>query len=88
MSSYNINVLGWDVYFRTNAGPERVDKACGLLEERFKHLDQRGRNLSKEKLLVFLALGLADDYLQTKESLEEIEKKLDSLVQRLEKKGE
>ncbi|MFP4168400.1 MAG: cell division protein ZapA [Desulfonatronovibrionaceae bacterium] len=88
MPSYNISVLGLDVYFKTNAGSERIDRASGLIEDRFRKLDQRGRNLSKEKLLVFLALGLADDYLQTKESLDHVQERLNSLLDRLEESGE
>ncbi|MFO7816185.1 MAG: cell division protein ZapA [Thermodesulfobacteriota bacterium] len=88
MPSYNISLLGLDVYFKTSASAERINQASGLIENRFKQLDQRGRTLSKEKLLVFLALGLADDYLQTKESLEEIQERLNSLLDKLEEDGE
>jgi cell division protein ZapA len=88
MPSYNISVLGLDVYFKTSAGSERIKRASGLIEDRFKRLDQRGRNLSKEKLLVFLALGLADDYLQTKESLDNVQERLNSLLDRLEENEE
>ncbi|MBT8763280.1 cell division protein ZapA [Desulfohalobiaceae bacterium Ax17] len=84
MPGYNLNVLGLEVAFKTDVGPDRVKKAKALIEERFQELEKRGRKLSKEKLLIYLALSLADDYLQTSKRLEEQEKALAKLLHRLE----
>lgn len=61
MQTLSHNVLGLDVNFRADADPVRVEKACALLEERHRRLTEQGRILSKEKLLTFIALSLADD---------------------------
>ena len=83
MPGYNLNVLGLEVSFKTDAGPGRVKRARALIEERFQELEKRGRKLSKEKLLIYLALGLADDFLQTNERIEGLEKALTKLLNRL-----
>ena len=83
MPGYNLNVLGLEVSFKTDAGPDRVKKARALIEERLQELEKRGRKLSKEKLLIYLALGLADDFLQTNERIECLEKALTRLLNRL-----
>ncbi len=44
---------------------------------------ERGRNLSKEKLLLFLALSLADDFLQCNERLQELEDRLQQLLHKM-----
>ena len=54
-----------------------------LLEERFQPLLEMGRNLSKEKLLVVLALSLADDFLQCTDRLQELEQKLEQLLHKI-----
>lgn len=83
MAHYNFNVLGQEVSFKAEADPNRIEKARVLLEERFNKLQQHGKQLSKEKLLTFLALALADDMLQTREEMEESEKKVQSLLDKL-----
>jgi cell division protein ZapA len=42
-----------------------------------------GRNLSKEKLLVVLALSLADDFLQCTDRLQELEEQLEQLLHKI-----
>jgi cell division protein ZapA len=83
MAGYRISLLGLDTSFKTDASPERVDKARLLLEERFQPLSEMGRNLSKEKLLVVLALSLADDFLQCTDRLQELEQKLEQLLHKI-----
>ncbi len=83
MAGYRIHLLGLDTSFTTDASPERVEKARLLLEERFQSLSEMGRNLGKEKLLVVLALGLADDFLQCTDRLHELETKLEQLLYKI-----
>ncbi|MFW5730027.1 MAG: cell division protein ZapA [Desulfonatronovibrionaceae bacterium] len=85
MPGYNINILGLDLNFRTDAGQERVDRAAELLEERFAELEKRGTNLSKEKILVFLLLSLADDYLQSEQRHGDLEKQVRDLLGKIDK---
>ncbi|MDL2272593.1 cell division protein ZapA [Desulfovibrio sp. OttesenSCG-928-I05] len=83
MAHYNLNVLGFEVSFKAEADPKRIEQAKHLLEERYDALRQHGKQLSKEKLLTFLALALADDMLQAREEMEKSEKRLRTLVDTL-----
>lgn len=83
MPSYNLTVLGLDIFFRTEADEERVQKAMACLEERFGELNARGLKVGKEKLLTFLALSLADDLLQCEQRLCSLESRLAKLVDTL-----
>jgi cell division protein ZapA len=83
MPSYNKLILGLEISFKTDAEPDRVEHAKALVEERFKLLNPGDKNLSKEKLLTFVALGLADDLLMAVRRLGEMENKLDRLVDKI-----
>jgi len=88
MPSYTLSVLDLDVSFKAQADHERVQAAKELLEDRYKELTQHGRRLSKEKLLTFLALGLADDLLQNMQRLEELEERLTGIASKIEQAEE
>ncbi len=83
MPEYKLTVLGLDVAFKTDADGERVQAATDLLENRYQELEARGLRLGKQKLLVFLALGLADDYLQMKERLQGQDTELQRLLDKI-----
>lgn len=85
MPSYTLTVLGLEVSFKAQADQERVLEAKKLLEERYEELSEHGRRLSKEKLLTFLALGLADDLLQCNSDLDSLEGRLSGLLAAIEK---
>lgn len=87
MAHYNFNVLGQDVSFKAEADPKRIEQARVLLEERYDKLRQHGKQLSKEKLLTFLALALADDMLQAREEIEKSERKVQSILDSLNTAG-
>lgn len=83
MAHYSFNVLGQDVSFRAEADPKRIEQARVLIEERYDKLRQHGKQLSKEKLLTFLALALADDMLQAREEIEKSELHVQSILDNL-----
>lgn len=83
MRTYNLNVLGHQVSFKAEAEPHRVEKAQLLLDERYSHFKEQGSQLSQERILVFLALALADDLLEAQEKLEKVEQRLKDFVLRL-----
>lgn len=83
MAHYSFNVLGQDVSFKAEADPKRIEQARVLLEERFTHLQQHGKQLSKEKLLTFLALALADDMLQAQEEMKKSEQKIQTILDKI-----
>jgi len=83
MPSYNRVVLGLELSFKTDADASRVDRAMALVDERYRLLDPAGKNLSKEKLLTFVALGLADDLNMANQHLAGMEEKLDKILKRI-----
>lgn len=83
MRSYNLSVLGLEVSFKAEADPQRVEQARQLVEERYNKLKFHGKQLSKEKLLTFLVLGLADDLLQSNHQQQEHHKKLLELLAKI-----
>ncbi|MBI4803870.1 MAG: cell division protein ZapA [Desulfovibrio sp.] len=83
MPSYNKVILGLEISFKTDAEPDRVDNSLALVEERYRLLNPGGKNLSKEKLLTFVALGLADDLIMANQRLAEMELKLDKILSKI-----
>lgn len=73
MPSFSLTVLGVDVSFKADVEQERVEAAKRLVEERFRKLEASGRQLGREKLLLFAALGLADDVETCNRKLERLE---------------
>ena len=88
MRSHSLCLLGHEVSFKAEADPKRVEEACELLEQRYLKLLQHGGSVSKEKLLVFLALALADDLLLLKREKDEGEKRIRRLLASIEKAAE
>ncbi|MCG8532803.1 MAG: cell division protein ZapA [Desulfovibrionales bacterium] len=83
MRSFNLKILGTDVSFKSEADHDCVERAKQLVEDRYNELYTPGMPISKEKLLTFLVLGLADDYLQTSDKLKTIENRLRQLTERV-----
>ena len=83
MRSYNLTVLGLDVSFKAEADAKRVEKARQLVENRYEQLNFPGRQISKEKLLTFLVLGLADDLLQSDRKLQDLNARIEELLNTL-----
>ncbi len=83
MRRYNLNVLDLEVSFKAEADPMRVESAKKLVEERFEKLNFPGRQISKEKLLTFLVIGLADDLLQSDRRLEMLQRRMERLVEKI-----
>jgi cell division protein ZapA len=82
----NLTVLGLEVAFRPGADMERVQSAVRLLEERFAELRSHGGQ-SREALLTFLALGLADDVLQSQKKLGDVQSRVTAMLSLIEKTG-
>lgn len=79
MASFSIRVLDTDLDFSTNASPGQVEKARKLVEERYRDLGlhEFRSAVGREKLVLFLALSLADDLIQLNEQLERLLKQLE-----------
>jgi len=83
MRTYQLSVFGVRVSFRTNGDPDDMEKAKEFVEEHAKRLQSGGGLLSKEQVLALLALGVADDLLQSQRQLESAEKRLTALLKRI-----
>jgi len=85
MRSFHLSLLGLDIAFSAEVDPGRVEKAKALVEERFTRLKfQGGRQVSsKEALLTFLVLGLADDLLQSRVQLADVQNRIDVLLTKI-----
>ena len=88
MRRHSLTVLGQEVSFKAEADPGRVERARALLEERFEQLTRNGGHLSKEKLLTFLALALADDFIQAQDDKDETKNRVKKLLTSIEKVAE
>jgi cell division protein ZapA len=84
MQSFTINVLGLELSFKANADPARLEQARQMLDKRFELLKQHGGHLSKEKLLAFLALALADDLLVLTEKLDAADERTREIMRKIE----
>lgn len=85
MRSHTLEVLGLDLTFRAEADPTRIERARALLEERFARLAQHGGMVSKEKLLTFLALSLADDVLLQQDERTKMDRRMREILGHIEK---
>lgn len=80
MQNYSLDVLGLELSFRADADPSRLEQARQMLENRYAILRQHGRHLSKEKLLTFLALALADDLIESQMEKTQTENKVQKIM--------
>lgn len=80
MPGYTLTVLGLELSFAADISPERLQSTVDFLQERYRELEGRAGHLSKERLLTYLALSLADDYLHDQEKLRKLEKTMEQLV--------
>ena len=87
MPEHTINVLGLDLSFRAEASAEQVDLARELVEARFEKLQQNGRLFSREKLLTFLAIGLADDLIQAQKKASMTHERMNHILAEIEEKA-
>ena len=78
-----MTVLGLDLSFAADVPPERIHNAVDFVHERYRDLQGRVSNMSKERLLTYLALSLADDYLQDKGKLSQLEGNLQQLLSKI-----
>lgn len=81
----NLTVLGLSIAFKPGADMRRVQEAVRLIEERFA--DQKLRfhgGQTKDILLTFIALGLADDLLQSQKEQTDVQNRVEALLSKIE----
>ena len=82
MPRYTLSLLGMEISFSADAMDGRIEAARRLVEDRYSELSKNGSNISKEKLLTCLALGLADDFLESSQGRDQLEAKISELLER------
>ena len=85
MHSFQLNVLGMDISFSTDADSARIERAQDFVEKQYERLKNQGGQFGREKLLTLLVLGVADDLLQTQQQLDGVETRLANLLELIEK---
>ena len=83
MPKYSLSIVGLDLSFTTDAEPQRVEAARKLVEQRYNLLQAGGKTLGKEKLLAFVALGLADDMLLSNQRLDALQERAGELLHKI-----
>lgn len=83
-TSYTLQVFDIDIAFKADANTEDLDSAKELLETRAEQLKQQGKAIAKEKMLLFLSLGLAYDLLQANAQLNSIQRRLEDMLTKVE----
>ncbi len=78
-----MTVLGLDLSFAADVPPERIHRAVDLVHQRYSDLQGRVSNMSKERLLTYLALSLADDYLHDQGKMSQLEGTLQQLLSKI-----
>ena len=78
-----MTVLGLELSFAADVSPERIHKAVDFVHQRYRDLEGRVSHMSKERLLTYLALSLADDYLQDQGKLSHLEGTMQQLVSKI-----
>lgn len=82
MPRYTLTLLGLEISFKTDADNERIEAAQALIEQRYDELGAGAGDISKEKLLTYLLLILADESLVAQENLERLEKKIGEILEK------
>jgi cell division protein ZapA len=85
MPSYSLSILGQEISFKTNVGEKRIREAEQFIKRRFQELNTPENRLNNEKLLILLSLSLADELLQKGQELEQVEDKLNQLLEKINK---
>ena len=84
MQEYILNVFDLvNVSFRTEAGNERVEKAHEYAQSLYEALKVHGGNLTRDRLLAILLLGITDDLLQQRKNNSSHDDTLLSLLKKI-----
>ena len=84
MQSFQLDICDMKLSVRSDADPERMEKVQEYINEHYARFRAQSGSVVREKLLIMLLIGLADDFLQMKEQSSKEESKLDLILHRLE----
>ncbi len=74
MNTYNTTVCGLDITFRSSAESARVEQAVNFIQESYLSLQSHGSQVSRDRILAILAIGLADDLFELQKEKSEKDK--------------
>lgn len=84
MHEYILNAFDLvNLSFRTEASNDRVQKAHEYAQSLYEELKVHGGNLTRDRLLAILLLGITDDLLQQKDRAEELNAAVLSLLKKI-----
>ncbi len=72
METYQLTVCGVDITFKTKASEERLQKAAVFVNESYNSLQSHGSQVSRDRLLAILAVGLTDDLFELQKEVEQL----------------
>jgi cell division protein ZapA len=73
-----VDILGNEYTLRGDLDPGLLEKVSALLNERIREVQASMPSANKVHLVILAALNMAYDYLQTKESLDQMEKMVEA----------
>lgn len=80
-----LTVLGTEISFRPGADLEKFRAVIDMVEERFAEWKLRSHGAqTKDILLTYLALGLADELLQAQKKQEDVQNRVQNLLTQIE----
>lgn len=82
MPRYTLTLLGLEISFKTDADDKRIEAAQAFIENKYKELVTGAGDISKEKVLIYLLLSLADDYLVAEDNLKRLEEKIGEILEK------
>ncbi|MBG0791195.1 MAG: cell division protein ZapA [Desulfovibrionaceae bacterium] len=82
MPRYTLTLLGLEISFKTDADNQRIEAAQALIENKYKELVAGAGDISKERVLTYLILSLADDYLVADETRRRLEGKIGEILEK------
>lgn len=83
MEHFRLEILGENISFRSHASAERIEEARAFVEEQYTSLKAHGGQLGKDRLLLLLVLGTADNLLQSQRALQQAEACASKLIERI-----
>ncbi|MGL4721974.1 MAG: cell division protein ZapA [Desulfovibrionaceae bacterium] len=85
MNTHTLTILNIEITFKTELSNNDIEKAKMMLESRAEQIYSQGKTFNKEKILLFVALGLAYNWIQANAQLSVIPGKLESILSKCDK---
>ena len=75
---FKVDILGNEYTLRGDLDPGLLEKVSALLNERIKEVQASMPSANKVHLVILTALNIAYDYLQTKETLDQMQQMVEA----------